>query len=939
MIPIHLLPALMVHSSCSKYVCIAAFAISMVLYLLTYWFVKFELIMSYRKDKKGMFGYFKNTIVHIIAEGNTQYFMFERARYVISGTDVIRIKADLNYTLKELRKIPRQQYHNLFPKNELRIPKPSFLSLFKEQCLSPLFCFQIFSSLIMCFDEYVMQSLFSITLSVFIEAVLVFARTKTMAQFRKVELKSVLVEKMNEPRGKIESVDLCPGDLVKITSKTIVSCDMLVLEGECAVNEAMLSGESVPLKKEPAFGSEEIFSFTRHRKHVLFGGTSIEVVETPLVCLVLRTGFDTEQGKLLNKMLSSEDMKYDPDALKFIMILSVLSLVSCIGTYMYSKKTGKKLVVDLLVLFTSSIPFELPMEMGVSIQNAVKNLIGKRTYCLEPFRITLAGKVEVCCFDKTGTLTSSDLELKDVLFSNSETLKVLSACHSLVEIDGKLRGEPVDETIRTYLGDNVVPHQIFKNFTFSSEMKRQGVVADFDDKVYYCVKGAPEVIERMLLNKPDCYDEYKRYAAEGMRVIALAYSPLSRVEIRQEKCEKNGLEFCGFVLFSFSIKTYAREMCAELSRSGHRVVMITGDNLLTAKNVAKELKMGLIGLEGDDIENYLKEKELGAENLSNNNLACSNNNQSKSPIFEEISIFARASPSQKEMIIKKYKKMGFCTMMVGDGTNDVGALKAADVGVAILDSRNNSTKNSTDSDAVMPGDASIAAPFTVRSDSLRSIIDIILQGRTSLVTTIQMYKILALNALTNAFFFAFIDILGVKFSEYQMFSVGILSALAFQAISSGAPLVSISNQRPLTTIFNFYVICSLFGQSLFHIISFFIFYYYIPHPIFSEKYIASTMNTVLYVLSCSQTISTFITNYIGRPFRENINENKLMLISIISLVGFIINIFTNIVPDLNDLLGVVSLSSHTFLVISIVLFDSVFAYIVEKLCFYFFMLK
>lgn len=946
MLPLYVVPVLLAMRSLHIAIPVVVAVLSGILFLSTFWTVKSELVQCYAPSASGRHILYRGVLCELTEEADGPAeaclsFAYDRSKYLIIGTKIVRIGPKVDYTFRQYREGVTQEYYEFFPPNDVKVPSPSFLRLFKEQCVTPLFCFQMVSSLLMCFDSYVLQSIFSIVLMVVVEAALVFARVQTISQFRNLEQKSTKIVRLMKRKGLrasplqqvptevVLSTELRPGDVIRIDSSTgpdavsdaasddqmNIPCDALLLKGSCAVNEAMLSGESVPLLKEPIPSeSDDVFSFQTGKRHVIYSGTRIEKLDSPLYCTVLRTAFDTEQGALLSKMLSSEDIKYDPEALRFIFVLTFISLVSSVVTFFYSKKTGYPLFIDVVVLFTNSIPFELPMEMNIAVQNAVRNLISKKIFCLEPFRITLAGKANVCCFDKTGTLTDSKLTIKEIVFTDDNTSKILSCCHTLIPLNGELRGDPLDETCQAHLGPGAEEYKLVKNFPFSSDLKRQAVLARFGSRTIFAAKGAPEVIERFLASKPECYDKYREYAASGYRVIALAYRFINKLPVPTDRkeCERL-LTFAGFILLSSSLKQYAPEMIRELRESNHHVVMITGDNLLTARSVADQLGFpSCKGIEGAEIEDLLGDPSREGE-------------------FLRTSIFARADSKHKEMIIKKYKYNGFYTLMVGDGTNDVGALKSADVGVAMLDCK-------MAHGSVKPGDASVAAPFTVKSDTLRSIIEIIQQGRTSLVTTIQMYKILALNSITNAFFMALVDILGVKFSEYQMFSVGILSALAFQAISNGKPLNFISRQRPLTTIFSRYIILSILGQSIVHISAFMALYRLVPHPEVATKFVPSVMNAALYAVSCTQTVVIFVSNYIGRPFRENITENKLMMISIVGLLTFVLNIFLGIRADLNKALELVSLESSAAPVLLVIILDSLAGLLVERVCFSLFML-
>lgn len=967
--PIYALPFLYALIRDPKVVAILITLLSGTLYLSTFWTVKSLLFQCYRRNEKGPYVLHEGRLCRITKEKHgralRETFMDQHFKYMLPAADsvpgkageVIKIAPRLDFTFAECHAQVSQPFYGLFPENSITVPNPTFLSLFKEQCVTPLFCFQVFSSILMCFDEYVMQSIFSTCMIVAVEAALVFSRIVTIKQFRKLE-GQVQEIRLLKRGGSIDGCDsnaecssadfstlvpsdsLRPGDLVLIDQPIEIPCDLVICKGACAVDEAMLSGESVPLLKEALPSSSTPFDANRHRKHILFAGTRLERIDAVLHCRVIRTGFDTEQGALLCKMLSSEDIKYDTEALRFILILAGLSVVGLIFTWMHSSKTGYPLFIDLIVLFTSSIPFELPMEMGVAVQRAVRDLITKKIHCLEPFRITLAGKVDICCFDKTGTLTDAKLVLRSVVSETQHTNAVLSVCHGLVEVKGRLRGDPLDMAIHAHLSasETRAPGELAvrRQFAFSSEAKRHTVIAEnADNQLICCVKGAPETVKMLLGKVPPAYDDYQKEAALGNRVIALAARvfPLNTPVSKPQSYYESNLEFAGFLIFGTTLKDHAVEMCRTLEESGHLVLMITGDNLLTAQAVARQLGIPDTGIEGKDIDGLLSAKDDSA--------------------FVSTRVFARAEPRHKEAIVRKHKAAGHCVMMVGDGTNDVGALKAADVGIAMLACPESPKENKTskenkpigimqafaDESTIKPGDASVAAPFTIKSNSLHSVIEIIQQGRSSLVTTIQMYKILALNSITNAFFHSFTDILGLKFSEYQMIAIGILSAMAFQAISAGKPLPSISRQRPIATIFSRYILSSITLQSIVHIVAFILIARWVPAPAFATEFAPSIMNTIVFVVCGCQTISTFVCNYIGRPFRENIHENQLMVLSLIGLLAFIINVFCNIHSDLNNMLEVLPIGEYLWPVVSICIGDSIISYAAEKLCFALFMLK
>ena len=245
-------------------------------------------------------------------------------------------------------------------------------------------------------------------------------------------------------------------------------------------------------------------------------------------------------------------------------------------------------------------------------------------------------------------------------------------------------------------------------------------------------------------------------------------------------------------------------------------------------------------------------------------------------ILPHVKVFARVAPKQKELVITTLRKLGYHTLMCGDGTNDVGALKHAHAGVAILSNvperpnkekkeaadkkRHEMVNNDTAADKldrlsksgkitkrntnpreeklqkqqeklqklmkemeemdqaqiVKLGDASIAAPFTAKHSSIVCVNHIIKQGRCTLVTTLQMFKILALNALILAYSQSVLYLEGVKFSDGQATLQGLLLAACFLFISRSKPLKTLSKQRPLPNIFNAYTIVTVLAQFAVH---------------------------------------------------------------------------------------------------------------------------
>jgi cation-transporting ATPase 13A1 len=504
------------------------------------------------------------------------------------------------------------------------------------------------------------------------------------------------------------------------------------------------------------------------RLNVLYGGTKVLQVtscknEVPpdegCVCVVARTGFGTSQGELVRTMIFSTERvsANNFEALLFILFLLIFAIAASGYVWQEGVKNDRKkskLLLDCILIITSVVPPELPMELSLAVNSSLVALSKYAIYCTEPFRIPYAGRVDVCCFDKTGTLTGEDLVFEGVAYADTSkpvtelskatevpdaTRWVLSSAHALVELEDGIVGDPMEkETLKALewnLGpnDTVFPKgekrgqslQIRRRYQFSSALKRQSSVSTLTHpsfnapKSFVAVKGAPETLKTMYSTVPEGYVEaYRHFTRKGSRVLALGYKfldhHLSTNEINdlpRESAESN-LIFAGFIVFTCPLKDDAIEALKELNESSHRCIMITGDNPLTACAVAREvaiIERDVLIVDRDESrkdnkvlfhsidESYRVEftpgEPLNKTLLDQYDLCLTGSAMSQfmphkdnmNMILEHTWVYARVSPSQKEYLLTGLKDLGYTTLMAGDGTNDVGALKQAHIGVALLD--------------------------------------------------------------------------------------------------------------------------------------------------------------------------------------------------------------------------------------------------------------
>lgn len=415
-------------------------------------------------------------------------------------------------------------------KNHLAVHIPSFLELLQAQLLSPLAIFQIFCSLLWLLDEYWSYTLWTLLSVVVFEATTVFHRTRTQKMLGGMAAKPSPIFVLRAGQWVLQTTkDLLPGDIISLGYKKsnrkpedpgtvqqknaqgdavvpqekqyfatsfddTVPCDCLLLRGSAVVNEASLTGESVPQMKEAlsdgkeelsANGSVDEASASRldmsgqHRVSVLFSGTSLLTVDAGAgvessvsgcgcnvpcppdkgaVAYVLRTGFSSSQGTLM-QMIEFSQQTVAGNTREIGMALLVLFMFALAAAGYVLKeglrkkeKTTHEILLKCVIIITSVVPRQFPMQTAVAVNMALMALVKVGIFCTEQYRVPLAGKVTHCLFDKTGTLTTDQLVpvgLVNVMSMNADSAPplcevsdalphacmVLAACHSLVVVE------------------------------------------------------------------------------------------------------------------------------------------------------------------------------------------------------------------------------------------------------------------------------------------------------------------------------------------------------------------------------------------------------------------------------------------------------------------------------------------------------------------------
>ncbi|KAF4518172.1 hypothetical protein B566_EDAN007864 [Ephemera danica] len=920
-----------------------------------------------------------------------------------------------------------QRAEQKYGKNQLDMVVPEFGELFKERATAPFFVFQVLCVALWCLDKYWYYSLFTLLMLVLFECTLVQQQLRNMAEIREMGNKPFLMQVYRNRRWRpLMSDQLVPGDIVSITrthGDGLVPCDMLLLRGPCIIDESMLTGTRVVQHSPPSKTS-----------------AGLRAQDNGCVAYVLRTSFNTSQGKLLRTILFGVKRvtANNLETFGFILFLLIFAVAAAVYVWMKGtedpKRSRYKLFLECALILTSVVPPELPIELSLAVNTSLLAL------------------------GRPGVTAISD--------APKESVQVLASCHSLVQLDDGLVGDPLEKATLTAVdwtltkGDAVIPRRgkaqgmkIFHRHHFSSALKRMSVIAGYTqsgtgDTIFLAtVKGAPETLETMFSEVPADYRQvYLEMSRRGARVLALGWKelpPMSPARVKDVPREtlEEGLNFAGFVIISCPLKPDSKAVIKEILNASHQVAMITGDNPLTACHVARELRFTQLPLtlvltreeetwlwESIDQSKRLPVMPKHYKDLTTKYDLCvtgeglvflqEEHRTLLKQLLPHIRVFARVAPKQKEFVIVEMKAQGYTTLMCGDGTNDVGALKHADVGVAILttgperqhterrgrggdqhnaserraEGRRAGHRDQTDkpqdprlanvppqlqklmeemeeqeqAQVVRLGDASIAAPFTSKFPSIQSICHVIKQGRCTLVTTLQMFKILALNALILAYSQSVLYLDGIKFSDAQATLQGLLLAACFLFISRSKPLKTLSKERPLPNIFNLYTVLTVLLQFAVHF-SCLVFLVQqataksppkptpapeegltttTPSSLLSttengeeeeEQFEASLLNSTVYIISMALQISTFAINYRGHPFMESLSENRALLYSLLGSGLAVLALAMGLLPDLAAQFEIVDFPyEFRLILLQVLAADFGLAWLVDRSCLWLF---
>lgn len=533
--------------------------------------------------------------------------------------------------------------------------------------------------------------------------------------------------------GKEEVVDastLVTGDIILLEAGDFVPADARLLSSSSLKSEeSALTGESVPSEKNADAQIDEKAPIG-DRSNMVYSGCSITYGTARAV--VTETGMNTEMGKIA-KMLDDEEETQTPLQQKLAVMgkyLGIVALAACAVVFVIGvidKMPILEIFMTSVSLAVSAIPEGLPAIVTIVLSIGVQRLVKQNAIIRRLPAVETLGSASVICSDKTGTLTQNKMTLvkayndisgviEDISSENSEDIKDVLlygtlCCNGSVTIEnGKEThiGDPTETSIVYAAYKNGInkddinkQYERIGELPFDSDRKLMSTINVMDGKNVVIVKGAIDVLLTRCIkgNLEKAKDIAENMSKDALRVIAIAKKEISSVpsELTSEELE-NGLEFVGLVGMIDPPREEVKEAVKVCKQAGIRPVMITGDHIVTASAIAKQigiLEEGHKAITGSELQ-AMTEEQLNDE-------------------VRNISVYARVSPEDKIRIVKAWQAQEQVVAMTGDGVNDAPALKAADIGCAM---------GITGTDV-----AKGAADMTLTDDNFATIVKAVEEGR------------------------------------------------------------------------------------------------------------------------------------------------------------------------------------------------------------------
>jgi Ca2+-transporting ATPase len=526
----------------------------------------------------------------------------------------------------------------------------------------------------------------------------------------------------------IEASGLVPGDIIRLEAGDFIPADARLIKSvSLKSEESALTGESVPSEKSADTVVDENAPLG-DRSNMVFSGCSVTYGTATAV--VTATGMATEMGQIAN-LLDSEKDNQTPLQQKLAQLgkyLGFLALGACAIIFVVGLLNNippLEIFMTAVSLAVSAIPEGLPAIVTIVLSIGVQRMVKRGALIRKLPAVETLGSASIICSDKTGTLTQNRMTVLKVYVDGEELpatlrndekvadmIKLAALCCDANVIFNGDKEEHIGDPTETAIV--VAAHKLGlekadlnKNYPrvaelpFDSDRKLMTTVNKINGKNIVIVKGAFDVLTSRCIagDIENAKKATEQMSEEALRVLAVAFKEIDSVpESPTSENLENGLTFLGLIGMIDPPREEAKEAVETCRKAGIKPVMITGDHIITASAIARELGIitgsdkAITGTELDSMTDDELDKVVG-----------------------NIAVYARVSPENKIRIVKAWQRKGQVVSMTGDGVNDAPALKAADIGCAM---------GITGTDV-----AKGAADMTLTDDNFATIVEAVREGR------------------------------------------------------------------------------------------------------------------------------------------------------------------------------------------------------------------
>lgn len=552
-----------------------------------------------------------------------------------------------------------------------------------DRCRNPL----VIQLLIIATVSYLMADIRStivvggmVFLSVFLSYFQEARSSRAVEKLQKL-VKTTVTVLRDGKEAEVPLEEIAPGDIVILAAGSLIPADLRVLSAkDFFVTQSALTGESMPVEKNADANQPPgrvPFEFT----NACFMGSN--VLSGSARGVVVATGSRTYFGALAEKLLGKrEATSFDKGIKEFTWLMIRFMIVMVSITFLIVGLTKHDWAEALLFAMSIAVgltPEMLPMIITVCLSKGALMMSRKKVIVKHLHAIQNFGAMDVLCTDKTGTLTQDHVVLEryvDVTNRTSEDVLRYAYMNSFYQTG-----------LRNLLDRAILAHSdldVERNcrkvdeIPFDFKRRRMSVVIDYEDRHVLICKGAVEEVSAVCENyqvdedinplirliRDDLLDEYRHLSADGYRVLAIAYREFDKTKTTFSVADESQMILLGYIAFFDPAKETSAKAIDALTRSGVTVKILTGDNELVTRKVCTDVAMRITKIVTGPQLAALDDVAFARE-------------------VEEANVLARLTPDQKEKVIKTLRAAGHVVGFMGDGINDVLAMKAADVGISV----------------------------------------------------------------------------------------------------------------------------------------------------------------------------------------------------------------------------------------------------------------